>query len=122
MTFFQLSWLLVASTFRHNAYSLGINQADALVRLMALVRRRAWQLCDLNDYRGCVYQPHGWKAPCRFVAMRIPIESIVSSDRGVQRVGSKMTATNIGSFVPVHNAKPIAAVCEQNSGINFTTI
>ena len=52
--FFQLSCLPVASTFWRYVNSLGINQANALVRLMALMRQRAWQLCDLNDYRVCV--------------------------------------------------------------------
>jgi hypothetical protein len=26
------------------------------------------------EYNSCIYQPIGWKAPCRFVAMRIPKE------------------------------------------------
>lgn len=26
------------------------------------------------QYNSCIYQPFGWKAPCRFVAMRIPKE------------------------------------------------
>jgi len=216
--FFQLRRLPVASTFWRYVNSLGLNQANALVKLMALLRQRTWQLCDLNyhrvcvdidttvetlfgnqqggrkghntknrgkkgyrpvlgfiqqsreylvgslrkgetitgketaalikkvrgclpdcvqqvliradgefqswesvqacihakldfiiankrcnpvfdpagwyqpkkrqpyQYNSCVYQPHGWKVPCRFVAMRIPIESAVSSDRGVQLV------------------------------------
>jgi len=54
LSFFQLSCLPVASTFWRYVNSLGINQANALVRLMALMRQRAWQLCDLNDYRVCV--------------------------------------------------------------------
>ena len=116
-----MSCLPVASTFWRYANSLGINQADALFRLMALMRQRAWQLCDLNDYRGCVYQPHGWKVPCRFVAMRIPIESTASSDCGVQRVRFEDDRHKYRIFFPVYNARPIAAVCEQNSGINFTT-
>ena len=52
--FFQLSCLPVASTFWRYVNSLGLNQANALVRLMALMRRRAWQLCDLSYYRVCV--------------------------------------------------------------------
>jgi hypothetical protein len=31
------------------------------------------------QYNSCVYQPMGWKEPCRFVAMRIPKEEMVSS-------------------------------------------
>jgi len=42
--FFQLSCLPVASTFWRYVNSLGINQVNALVRLMALMRQRAWQL------------------------------------------------------------------------------
>jgi len=51
LSFFQLSCLPVASTFWRYVNRLGINQANALVRLMALMRQRAWQLCDLNYYR-----------------------------------------------------------------------
>jgi len=32
---------------------------------------RPWKRKDI-EYNSCVYQPIGWKAPCRFVAMRIP--------------------------------------------------
>ena len=52
--FFKLNCLPVASTFWRYINSLGINQANALVRLMALMRQRAWQLCDLSYYRVCV--------------------------------------------------------------------
>jgi len=52
--FFQLRRLPVASTFWPYVNSLGINQANTLVKLMALMRQRAWQLCDLNYYRICV--------------------------------------------------------------------
>ena len=52
--FFQLRRLPVASTFWRYVNSLGINQANALVRLMALIRQRAWQLCGLEYYRVCV--------------------------------------------------------------------
>jgi hypothetical protein len=30
------------------------------------------------EYNSCVYQPLGWEAPCRFVAMRIPKETATS--------------------------------------------
>ncbi|MDM8536794.1 IS1380 family transposase [Desulfobacterales bacterium HSG17] len=46
--FFQLTRLPVASTFWRYVNSLGINQANALIHLMALMRQRAWQLSDLN--------------------------------------------------------------------------
>jgi len=36
------------------------------------------------QYNSCVYQPQGWETPCRFVAMRIPIESTAASNQGVQ--------------------------------------
>ena len=32
---------------------------------------RPWKRKDI-EYNSCVYQPIGWDAPCRFVAMRIP--------------------------------------------------
>ena len=52
--FFQLPRLPVASTFWRYVNSLGINQATALVNLMALLRKRAWQLFDMHFYRVCV--------------------------------------------------------------------
>jgi hypothetical protein len=52
--FFQLPRLPVASTFWRYVNSLGINQANALVKMMALVRQRAWQLCGMNYTRVCV--------------------------------------------------------------------
>ncbi|RJQ78941.1 MAG: hypothetical protein C4519_11360 [Desulfobacteraceae bacterium] len=30
------------------------------------------------EFNSCVYQPLGWEAPCRFVAMRIPKETETS--------------------------------------------
>jgi len=36
------------------------------------------------QYNSCVYQPQGWKAPCRFVVMRIPIEVAVAPGQVVQ--------------------------------------
>ncbi len=52
--FFQLPRLPVASTFWRYVNSLGINQANALVKLMASMRQRAWQLCDMSYYRVCI--------------------------------------------------------------------
>jgi Transposase DDE domain group 1 len=36
------------------------------------------------EFNSCVYQPIGWQAPCRFVAMRIPKEAKRSSGQPVQ--------------------------------------
>lgn len=52
--FFQQSRLPVASTFWRYVNSLGINQANALVGLMTLMRQRAWQVCHLSYGRVCV--------------------------------------------------------------------
>ncbi len=52
--FFRLNRLPVATTFWRYINSLGINQANSLLKLMALLRQRAWQLCDLEYYRVCV--------------------------------------------------------------------
>jgi hypothetical protein len=52
--FFQLPRLPVASTFWRYVNRLGINQSSALVKLMALMRQRARQLCDMCYYRVCV--------------------------------------------------------------------
>lgn len=49
--FFQLPCLPVASTFWRYVNSMGINQANALVKLMTLMRQRVWQLCDLHYSR-----------------------------------------------------------------------
>ena len=37
------------------------------------------------QYNSCVYQPIGWKFPCRFVAMRIPREQSSSPAQPLQR-------------------------------------
>jgi len=52
--FFQLTRLPVASTFWRYVNSLGINQANALVGLMALMRQRVWQVCELTYHRVCI--------------------------------------------------------------------
>jgi len=52
--FFKLSRLPVASTFWRYVNSLGINQANALVGLMTLMRKRVWQICHLSYGRVCV--------------------------------------------------------------------
>lgn len=52
--FFNLTRLPVASTFWRYVNSLGINQAQSLLQLMALLRQRAWRICDLSYYRVCL--------------------------------------------------------------------
>jgi hypothetical protein len=52
--FFNLTRLPVASTFWRYVNSLGINQAHALLGLMAMLRERVWQLCDVSYYRICL--------------------------------------------------------------------
>lgn len=52
--FFRLSRLPAASTFWRYVNSMGINQAHSLVRLMVVMRQRAWQVCELSYFRVCV--------------------------------------------------------------------
>jgi len=52
--FFNLSRLPVASTFWRYVNSLGINQAQSLLQLMAELRQRVWKVCDLSYYRICL--------------------------------------------------------------------
>ena len=44
---------------------------------------RPWKRKDI-EYNSCVYKPIGWKAACRFVAMRIPKEDKRASGQPVQ--------------------------------------
>jgi len=46
--FFNLSRLPAASTFWRYVDNLGINQAKSLLKVMSILRERAWQLCDLH--------------------------------------------------------------------------
>jgi hypothetical protein len=46
--FFQLTRLPAASTFWRYVDSLGINQAHSLLKIMAILRERVWQLCNLT--------------------------------------------------------------------------
>jgi hypothetical protein len=46
--FFQLTRLPVASTFWRYVDSLGINQANSLLKIMSVLRERVWLLCGLN--------------------------------------------------------------------------
>ncbi len=52
--FFNLNRLPVASTFWRYVNSLGINQAQSLLELMAILRQRVWKLCQLSYYRICL--------------------------------------------------------------------
>ena len=52
--FFNLTRLPVASTFWRYVNSLGINQAQSLLQLMAILRQRVWKVCDLSYYRVCL--------------------------------------------------------------------
>jgi hypothetical protein len=49
--FFHLNRLPVASTYWRYVDSLGINQANSLVNLMAALRQRFWQLCGLRFHK-----------------------------------------------------------------------
>jgi hypothetical protein len=46
--FFRLTRLPVASTFWRYVDSLGINQANSLLKMMSILRERIWQLCAIN--------------------------------------------------------------------------
>jgi len=52
--FFNLTRLPVASTFWRYVNSLGINQAQSLLRLMTELRQRVWNVCNLFHYRICL--------------------------------------------------------------------
>jgi hypothetical protein len=49
--FFQASRLPAASTFWRYVDSLGINQANSLLNVMAVMRERVWQQCGHNYHR-----------------------------------------------------------------------
>ena len=46
--FFQLTRLPVATTFWRYVDSLGINQANAFLKIMSVMRERIWQLCGFT--------------------------------------------------------------------------
>ncbi|MCP4419608.1 MAG: IS1380 family transposase [Chloroflexi bacterium] len=52
--FFRLPKLPAASTFWRYMDSLGINQAQSLLKLMSILRERAWRQLDLSYYRICI--------------------------------------------------------------------
>ena len=51
---FRVTCLPVASTFWRYVNSLGINQGQSLLKLMAKLRERVWQVCGLSYYRVCL--------------------------------------------------------------------
>ena len=52
--FFRLTKLPVASTFWRYLDSLGINQAQSLLKLMSVLRERVWKQLGLNYVRICI--------------------------------------------------------------------
>ena len=46
---------------------------------------RPWKRRNV-EFNSCVYQPQGWEAPVRFVAMRIPIEEPKAVNKQIQRL------------------------------------
>jgi len=52
--FFRLTKLPVASTFWRYLDSLGINQAQSLLKVMSILRERVWQQLGINYYRICI--------------------------------------------------------------------
>jgi len=52
--FFRLTKLPVASTFWRYLDSLGINQAQSLMKVMSILRERVWQQLGINYYRICI--------------------------------------------------------------------
>ena len=52
--FFRLTQLPVASTFWRYLDSLGINQAQSLLRLMSILRERVWQQLGINHSQICI--------------------------------------------------------------------
>lgn len=52
--FFRVTCLPVASTFWRYVNSLGINQSQSLLKLMAKLRERVWHVCGISYYRICL--------------------------------------------------------------------
>jgi hypothetical protein len=80
--FFRLTRLPVASTFWRYVDSLGINQANAIVNVMAVLRERVWQLADL-----------------RYFKIRVNIDTTANTLFGHQQGGRK-------GYNPKHRGKP----------------
>jgi hypothetical protein len=52
--FFRLQRLPVAGTYWRYVDSMGINQAQSILKIMAALRERVWKQLELNYYRICV--------------------------------------------------------------------
>ena len=52
--FFKVVCLPAASTFWRYVNSMGINQGQSLLKLMAKLRERVWQVCEISYYRICL--------------------------------------------------------------------
>jgi hypothetical protein len=52
--FFRVVCLPVASTFWRYVNSMGINQGQSLLKVMAKLRERVWQVCGISYYRICL--------------------------------------------------------------------
>jgi hypothetical protein len=91
--FFHLNRLPVASTYWRYVDSLGINQANSIVNLMAALRQRFWRLCGL-----------------RFHKLHINLDTTVETLYGHQQGGRK-------GHNPSHRGKkgyrPVLAFIEQ---------
>ena len=70
--FFRLTKLPVATTFWRYVDSLGINQANAFLNILNVLRERVWQLCEIEYYR-----------------IRISIDTTVETIFGNQQGGRK---------------------------------
>ena len=70
--FFQLPVLPAASTFWRYVDSLGINQANALLRIIYMLRERLWQQCGL-----CYERIH--------VSADTTVETVYGSQQGIRK-------------------------------------
>jgi len=52
--FFRVVCLPAASTFWRYVNSMGINQGQSLLKVMAKLRERVWQVCEISYYRICL--------------------------------------------------------------------
>ena len=52
--FFRVVCLPAASTFWRYVNSMGINQGQSLLKVMAKLRERVWQVCNISYYRICL--------------------------------------------------------------------
>ena len=62
------------------------------------------------EYNSCIYQPGGWKQPCRFVVMRIPKEQKKPSNQPQKCVLFEDDKYTYRTFVRTWPAKPIRSL------------